>query len=82
MITLRGGFGEGVNGVSAWTSGWTKLGIKHHRTERGHPEQNGSHERMHRTLKDATLRPPAATGQEQQARFDPFRCETPLTPSR
>ena len=40
---------------------------------RGAPQQNGRHERMHATLKAETSRPPAATGAEQQARFDRFR---------
>lgn len=66
---------KAIAGLSRLNVWWTKLGIKHHRTERGHPEQNGSHERMHRTLKDATVWPPAATGQEQQARFDAFQSE-------
>jgi len=62
----------GLSQLSVW---WTKLGIRHDRIERGHPEQNGSHERMHRTLKQATLRPAAAHGSEQQERFDSFRAE-------
>lgn len=61
----------GLSRLSVW---WTQLGIKHVRTEPGHPEQNGSHERMHRTLKAATLRPPARDVQAQQERFDAFRC--------
>ena len=46
-----------------------------HRFERivpGHPEQNGAHERMHRTLKAETTRPPEQTMDRQQ-RFDEFR---------
>src|SRR5262249_53664386 len=39
------------------------------------PEENGRHERMHRTLKAETVRPPAADLAEQQARFDAFREE-------
>lgn len=62
----------GLSRLSVW---WTELGIVHDRIEPGHPEQNGSHERMHRTLKRATLRPPAADGAEQQMRFDAFRSE-------
>jgi transposase InsO family protein len=62
----------GLSQLSVW---WTQLGIKHERTEPGHPEQNGSHERMHRTLKAATQLPPAADVQAQQERFDAFRCE-------
>ena len=51
------------------------LGIRHERIEPGHPEQNGRHERMHRTLKQETLRPPAYSIRAQQARFDAFRTE-------
>lgn len=62
----------GLSQLSVW---WTQFGIRHDRIERGHPEQNGSHERMHRTLKKATLRPVAAHATEQQERFDVFRAE-------
>jgi putative transposase len=62
----------GLSQLSVW---WTQLGILHDRIAPGHPEQNGSHERMHRTLKAETLRPAAAHPQEQQARFDAFRSE-------
>jgi hypothetical protein len=54
---------------------WVKLGIKHERIQPGHPEQNGRHERMHRTLKQETLRPPAANFRKQQSRFDAFMRE-------
>src|SRR5262249_62001439 len=39
----------------------------------GAPQQNGRHERMHRTLKDDTARPPARTLADQQRAFDRFR---------
>lgn len=52
---------------------WIKLGIALDRIDPGHPEQNGSHERMHRTLKRETTRPPAASRSTQQERFDRFR---------
>ena len=54
---------------------WIKIGIEPLRIEPGHPEQNGSHERMHRTLKAETTRPPAADLSAQQRLFDAFRCE-------
>jgi len=38
-----------------------------------HPEQNGAHERMHRTLKAETTRPPAGNRVGQQRKFDAFR---------
>ena len=40
--------------------------------EPGKPQQNGRHERMHRTLKAETTRPPAQSCRAQQARFDRF----------
>lgn len=52
---------------------WIKLGIVPERIQPGHPEQNGSHERMHRDLRQETARPPAEHAQAQQERFDRFR---------
>ena len=62
-----------VAGLSRLSVRWLKLGIRLERIARGHPEQNGSHERMHRTLKQETARPPAAHQAAQQARFEEFR---------
>lgn len=62
-----------VGRLSRLSVRWLKLGIRLERIAPGHPEQNGSHERMHRTLKEATALPPAANGLMQQARFDAFR---------
>ncbi len=58
--------------LSAW---WIELGIMPVLIQPGHPEQNGSHERMHRTLKAETARPPAASEIRQQESFDRFRQE-------
>jgi transposase InsO family protein len=58
--------------LSVW---WLKLGIQLDRIDPGHPEQNGRHERFHRTLQDDTTQPPAATGRQQQRRFDRMRRE-------
>lgn len=58
--------------LSVW---WIKLGIRPELTQPAHPEQNGSHERMHRTLKGATTRPSAGNLVRQQKRFDVFRQE-------
>ena len=52
-----------------------KLGIVPERIQAGHPEQNGRHERMHRTLKQETAQPPAAHRRAQQRGFDRFREE-------
>src|SRR5438445_12486561 len=64
-----------VGGLSALSIWWIKLGITPERIDRGQPSQNGRHERMHRTLEEATARPPAATLRAQQQRFDAFRNE-------
>ncbi len=50
-----------------------KLGITPERIAPGHPEQNGRHERIHRTLKAETGRPPAADRRAQQRSFDRFK---------
>jgi len=54
---------------------WIKLGITPVRIAAGKPQQNGRHERMHKTLKAETTQPPAANLAAQQLRFDPFRAE-------
>jgi transposase InsO family protein len=62
----------GLSRLSVW---WIKLGILPERIEAGHPEQNGRHERMHRTLKEAAASPPKANRRMQQRAFDQFRRE-------
>jgi transposase InsO family protein len=62
----------GLSRLSVW---WIKLGILPQRIQAGHPEQNGRHERMHRTLKEATAAPPHANRRAQQRAFDAFRQE-------
>ena len=51
---------------------WLRLGIHLERIQPGQPQQNGRHERMHRTLKAAATKPAAANFLQQQARFDTF----------
>jgi len=51
---------------------WLRLGIRIERIEPGHPQQNGRHERMHRTLKAEATKPAAPNVRQQQARFDTF----------
>jgi len=63
----------GAAGLSRLSIDWVKLGIKLERIDPGQPQQNGRHERMHRTLKAETSRPPAQNARQQQARFDRFR---------
>lgn len=64
-----------VAGLSRLAVWWMKLGIVPERIAAGHPEQNGRHERMHRTLKQETAVPPAANRRAQQRAFDRFRRE-------
>jgi len=63
---------SGLTGLTVW---WIKLGIIPEHIEPGKPQQNGRHERMHRTLKQETATPPASNRREQQKRFDQFRKE-------
>ena len=58
--------------LSAW---WVRLGILPEFIEPGKPPQNGRHERMHRTLKADTTRPPGATLRAPQRKFNHFREE-------
>lgn len=60
----------GLSRLSVW---WMKLGIKLERTEPASPQQNGRHERMHRTLKAETTRPAGTNMLQQQERFDRFQ---------
>jgi putative transposase len=62
----------GLSRLNVW---WLKLGIQHQRIAPGCPQQNGRHERMHRTLKKETARPPQTDHSSQQARFDAWREE-------
>ena len=65
----------GAGGLSRLSAWWVRLGIVPERIEPGHPEQNGGHERMHKTLKAHTAKPPEETLAAQQRRFDLFRAE-------
>jgi len=65
----------GLGGLSRLSVWWIKLGIKPERIAPGKPYQNGSHERMHRTLKMEAINPPARTLRGQQRCFDRFREE-------
>ena len=64
---------KAVGGLSRLSVWWIKLGITPERIDPGSPQQNGRHERMHRTLKDATARPPRDDAAAQQRAFDEFR---------
>lgn len=62
----------GLSKLSVW---WIQLGIVPERIEPGQPQQNGRHERFHRTLKEQTAQPPAASVIAQQRVFDRFRAD-------
>ncbi|MEM0964392.1 MAG: IS481 family transposase [Bacteroidota bacterium] len=66
---------RGLCGLSRLSVWWLKLGIRPDRIAPAQPQQNGRHERMHKTLKAEATRPPSATMAGQQARFDAFRAE-------
>lgn len=62
----------GVTGLTSLSVWWAKLGIRHERIAPGKPQQNGRHERFHRTLLEA-MTPPCADQAAQAKRFDAFR---------
>jgi putative transposase len=64
---------RGLAGLSQLSVRWTRLGVIHERIDPGKPQQNGRHERMHRTLKAQVARPPKLTATDQQRAFDEFR---------
>jgi transposase InsO family protein len=65
----------GLAGLSRLSVWWIRLGIRPDRSRPGKPQDNGRHERMHRTLKEEAISPPAANARQQQLAFDFFREE-------
>ena len=63
---------NGLGGLSRLSVWMMTFGVRVERIDPGKPQQNGRHERMHRTLKAETARPPAANIKEQQHWFDRF----------
>jgi transposase InsO family protein len=63
---------HGLSHLNVW---WMRLGIAHQRIHPGQPQENGAHERMHRTLKRSAIKPVQRTCTIQQHRFDTFRRE-------
>jgi putative transposase len=63
----------GPGGLSKLAVWFFKLGIASERIQPGKPTQNGRHERMHRTLAEDAISPPAPTFEKQQRKFDVFR---------
>lgn len=62
----------GLGRLAVW---WVSLGIEPEFIAPGHPEQNGSHERMHRTLKAEAVEPIAYHRRAQQKKLDRWRWE-------
>ena len=62
----------GLTQLSRW---WIELGITPIRIQPGHPQQNGIHERMHRTLNDWIGEHPQPNLGAQQRSFHVFRRE-------
>jgi len=62
-----------IGGLSYLSIWWVLLGIVPERINKGCPEENGRHERMHRTLKEEALNPIAKTLKEQQLEFERFK---------
>jgi len=56
-------------GLSRLSMRWVRLGIVAERSRPASPQDNGRHERMHRTLKQDTLSPPARDPKRQQEAF-------------
>jgi transposase InsO family protein len=63
----------GIHGLCALNVWWIRLGIVHQRIRPSSPQENGTHERMHRELKRETAQPPAWNLRGQQRRFDRFK---------
>jgi len=64
-----------LGGLSALSIWCIKLGVLPERIAPGKPQQNGRHERMHRTLKAHVATPPRANLRAQQRAFERFRQE-------
>jgi putative transposase len=67
--------GTSIGGLSRLSIWWIKLGIIPERIYPGKPQENGRHERMHRTLKESTVKPAGSNLEDQQNKFDFFRVE-------
>lgn len=65
----------GLGGLSRLAVWLIKLQVKPERIALSHPEQNGRHERMHRSLKEAVCQPPKSNLSSQQKAFDSYRLE-------
>jgi putative transposase len=70
---------QAIHGLSYLNGWWMRLGILHQRSRPGCPQDNGAHERMHRTLKRhlkrQAIKPVRGSCTAQQRNFDAFRHE-------
>ena len=66
---------QAIHGLSFLNVWWMRVGIQHQRSRPGCPQDNGAHERMHRTLKWQAIKPVRANRTAQQRNFDAFRHE-------
>jgi putative transposase len=62
----------GLSRLSAW---WTSLGIRVSFSRPAHPQDNGSHERMHADVAAELEADPAGTQELQQQAADQWRCQ-------
>lgn len=67
--------GRALGGLSRLMIWWILLGIIPERIAKGCPQENGRHERLHRTLKSEALNPVSRNIKEQQKAFDLYRYE-------
>ena len=63
----------GLGGLSQLSVWWIEQGVRVEFMTPGSPQQNGSHERMHRDLKAEATKPPSANFSAQQKRFERWR---------
>lgn len=66
---------QAIHGLSYLNVWWMRLGILHQRIRPGCPQENGAHERMHRTLKRQAIQPVRGSCTAQQRNFDAFQHE-------
>ena len=64
-----------VGGLTALSKWWIDIGATPTRIDPGKPQQNGTHERIHRTMIDTVLQTVRRTKRAQQQSFDDFRYE-------
>jgi transposase InsO family protein len=66
---------QAIHGLSYLNVWWMRLGIVHQRSRPGCPQDNGAHERMHRTLKRQAIKPVRGSCGAQQRNFNAFQRE-------